>query len=783
MKKKSLIIFLSVILICTLALSIMLGVAFGISKKNIDFSLDEKLFVSNKGSNITRFYASSTLGGTYSPIQTFELTPDNGKKEWYPYGEIGDNLKDGFIAVEDQSFFTHKGVDIKRTLLAAFNYVFKIKPTFGASTITQQVIKNISGDNERSASRKLSEIIRAINIEYSHSKEEIFELYLNIVPMGEGVMGVGLASEHYFGKTPAELTNAEAATLIGITNAPSKYNPHNNPNSCLEKRNRVLYIMHESSVITTEEYEEAKNSPLVVLPKPKQSAEVYSWFVETVMDELSDYLVKNKNLSSSAAKFLIKNGGLSIYTTENTEIQGIMEEYFSNQENFPKSVENGLNYSMVVCDSMSGNLLGIVGGVGKKKENRILNYATVPHTPGSSLKPIALYAPLLDKKKINWATVFDDIPIEINKDKDGKYSFYPHNNPDKYDGLTTVKDALRVSKNTVAVRLYELLGKENIYRNLKDNYGFDTLVDSKILTNGTRITDIEMAPLALGQLSYGISLRKLTEAYTVFSSGGELNKGRSFIAVYDNTDKLFIENTPESKRLIQTETARIMNQLLCTVTDSGTAKSIRLKNIVDTAGKTGTSGNDKDRLFIGYTPYFTGGIWCGYSGAKRSIGNQSVSHLEIWDAVMLQIHESVLGKEENLRSFSKSGLEYLPYCMDSGMLYSLNCMHDLRGSRMEYGYFTSDNKPNEVCKSHILLPYDKMHSEVANEKTRPSDVITVSLIRMIKRDLPPEIEVGDEEFVFFRDTCQKGRVETNKDGTASEEREVLRKRRGKRHSF
>ena len=237
MKKKSLIIVLAVILICTTVLSIMLGVLFGISKRRIDFSVDEKLFISNQGASATKFYASNSLSGVYSPVEICEIASENGRKEWYPYEDIGENLKAGFIAVEDQDFFQHKGFDIKRTILAGINYIFKIKPTFGASTITQQLIKNISGDNERSALRKVTEIIRAVNIEYSHSKEEIFELYLNIIPMGEGIIGVGLAAEHYFGKTPNELTNGEAATLIGITNAPTRYNPHNNPKSCLEKRN------------------------------------------------------------------------------------------------------------------------------------------------------------------------------------------------------------------------------------------------------------------------------------------------------------------------------------------------------------------------------------------------------------------------------------------------------------------------------------------------------------------------------------------------------------------
>jgi penicillin-binding protein 1A len=623
-----------------------------------------------------------------------------------------------------------------------------IKPKFGGSTITQQVIKNISGDDQQTIKRKLSEIVRATRMEYSHTKEEIFEVYLNIVPMSEGISGVGYASEYYFGKKPDELTADEAATLVGITNAPSRYNPYINPKACIEKRNKVLYSMLECGIITEEEYRASIESELSVIKTYRDNNSINSWFVETVCDDISRDLADTKGISQNVARLLIMNGGLSVYTTVNPKIQAILEEYFENKDNFPKDVDAGLNYSMVITDSKNGNLLGIVGGVGKKAGNRLLNYALVPHAPGSSLKPLALYAPLINKGRINWATVFDDVPVAFNKNSSGEYTEYPKNYPQIYDGLTTVSDALRLSKNTVAVRLYNILGKENIFSSLYDDFGFDTLVSNKRLENGKTVTDKDVSPLALGQLTYGVSLRKLTEAYTVFPNEGMLSKGRSYVAVYDEDGELILENTADEKRVYTQECSRIMNRLLMRVTDSGTAKMITLGNTVDTAGKTGTSGNDKDRLFIGYTPYYTAGIWCGYVGKEKSIGRQSISHLEIWDEVMKKIHEERLGNEENTEGFSVSGLEYLPYCKDSGGLYTDRCMYDVRSVRLEYGYFTSDNKPNKICDKHVLCLYDDVTGAVAVKGCPKENLRLIALLDIPERSFPISVNITDAEFVW-----------------------------------
>ena len=654
-------------------------------------------------------------------------------------------LIDGFVAVEDGKFWEHSGVDYKRTLYAAFNYVFRSKKLFGGSTITQQVVKNISGDNGTTVKRKLSEILRAGNLERNYTKEEIMAVYLNVIPMSENIYGVGRASLSYFGKPPSELTAAEAATLIGITNAPTAYNPYVNAERCIEKRNRVLSVMEREGVIDGAEYASAIEEPLELMPRELTDGKSASWFVETVIDDVTRELAQKYGLSESGARMMLLGGGYAVYTTADSEMQQIVEEYFADERNFPREIAEGLNYAYVVTDSQTNDLRAIVGRVGEKRGDRLLNHATVPHTPGSVLKPLALYAPLIDEGRICWSTVLDDVPTDFYSDGED-YRPYPRNSPDVYDGLTTVAEGVRVSKNTLAVRLLRMRGERAAFSTLRDGFGIDTLVERRRNEGGT-LTDIGTAPLALGQLTDGASLRKLTECFGVFAADGELYRGRSYVKVTDTDGNVILDNPPEAKRLLAPTTARIMNQLLMGVVESGTASSLTLDSVVDTAGKTGTSGGSLDKLFIGYTPYLSAGIWCGFEDGGRAATGLSVSHLRIWDDLMLQLH-SVRMRGETPRGFSVEGLDYRPYCTASGGLYSDNCLLDPRGSTLAYGYFVPDNAPDTLCDRHVLCEYDTESKAVASPSCPRENIATVSLLLINDRAFPTEIYVTDAEFVF-----------------------------------
>lgn len=744
------------ILLLTASLLVLFATVFTViyTKKNINFKEDEIMFSLAKGSTVTEYYVDKNADAytlsEYEPILKESVVLGENRKRWIDIESVPESLIKGFISVEDRKFYSHSGVDIARTLYAFANSVFRFKGTFGASTITQQVIKNISGDNEVTLKRKYNEIIRANNIEKNHTKDEILEVYLNIIPFGENITGVAFAAEVYFGKDISEITLAESAVLVGITNAPTKYNPHMNPEACVSKRNDVLYAMLDCGAISNKEYETAISEGLNVKPIESGSGNSNSWFIETVNEDVISAISDEFDISRASAETILYNGGLKIFTTENPTVQDKLEAFFENSANFPKQVSLGLDYSMAICDSLTGNLVGIVGSAGKKSANRLLNLALAPHTPGSALKPIALYAPLINSGKINWATVFDDVPLKFIKDGNN-YIEYPKNYPAVYDGLTTVKDALRLSKNTVAMRLYGMLGAEEIYRSLKQNFGFDTLVLGAYDKYGNKVTDLAAAPLALGQLSYGVSLRKLTEAYTVFPKEGVFTEGRSFIAVFDSNGKLLIDNSPKEKELFTKECARVMNQLLMQVTESGTASKITLKNSIDTAGKTGTSGNDKDRLFVGYTQYFTAGIWCGYRNSDTSVGSVYPTHLKIWDEVMRDIHNTVLsGKSDGeIKNFSKKGLLEREFCMDSGKIFTERCSKDPRGLRLESGYFIRGFAPRGECERHILCKYDILSEGIAGENCPEDCIEEIALLLINDRHFPKEIIISDADYVYF----------------------------------
>ena len=716
-------------------------------KGNVSFEGDEMLFMLSKNINSTKIYADSDLyDEAYDPVGVENVGAKS--KEYFSLSEFSDYLRDGFIAVEDKGFYNHRGVDIKRTLLAAKNYIFS-DDTFGASTITQQVVKNISGDNEVTVKRKLNEIIRAYHIERNHTKDEIFELYLNIVPMSENVYGIGTAALVYFNKTPDELDYIESATLIGIANAPTAYNPYTNPKKCKEKRNIILSVMKRDGIITGEEYERGIELEIGLVPREEQVDRIDSWFCETVLCEVISALSKKLDISERNAERLVLQGGFGIYTTMDVRAQRCLEEYFYNEE----IAAEGENVAFCLYDSQNGYLRAIIGRGGKKQQNRLLNHATVPHIPGSALKPLAIYAPLIDEGKINAASVFDDVPYDFYENDDGTYRAYPKNSPNVYSGLVTVAEAITRSKNTVAVRLVNMRGVKNAFLSLKNDFGFTTLAEG-----GSGITDIAVSPMGLGQLSVGVPLSELTRAYTVFSSEGILRSGGSFIKVVDSEGRVVLENETTEKRIYKEDTCKIMNTLLSGVVEEGTAKAASIEG-VQIAGKTGTSGQSRDKLFIGYTPYYTAGIWYGRDGTDGSVSNPT-AHLRAWREVMDRLFAITLTNEQRSARFSTEGLLYLPFCRDSGKRYTDTCSLDVRGDRLAYGYFTADNKPVGECDRHIKVKYDPGNIGVLDFSYEGDDYIYVSLVKNDSRRFPIEVIVEDAQFVY-RDMSGYSEISTD----------------------
>ncbi len=727
----------------------LLGLLFYILK--IDYEKDELLFKNSNHTSVITIYADvSGFSGkdlkNYRPKVREEVCFSEYENKWVDIEDVPTVLINAFLCTEDRNFYQHNGVNIPRTIKALLNYLTKSEKRFGASTITQQVIKNISGDNELSIKRKIDEIFRAYALERKHSKNEILEMYLNIIPMGNRLIGVSSAAKTYFGKDVSELSISECATIVAITNAPSKFHPVRHPKETKEKRDVILSTMLRCCYITEEEYEEAIKEDIITVSEAKNDTSTISWFSETVIEQVKQDLIE-KGMTPQAVSFLLSNGGLKIYSTEDIVATDALNHVFYSDETQEKIEENQLDFAMIIVNNDTGYLSAVLGNGAIKKGNRLLNLATdTPHTPGSSLKPLALYAPLLNQNKIHWGTTLDDVPLEFIKEGN-EYRLYPQNLPMRYDGLTTIRDALKFSKNTIAIRLYQMLGNEEIYSHLVNDFHFKHIVRYKQLSDGTKLTDLAKSPLALGQLSYGATLKELTDAYTAFPREGVFSESKGYIAVYDKDNNLLLENKSPEKRVYKKETARIMNQLLSEVVDGGTAKNIQLKESIDTAGKTGTSGDDKDRLFIGYTPYYTAGIWCAKTAPEKSIGKVSVSHLNLWDEVMKQLHQEKISKM-GISSFSTGGLIKCQYCQDSGLLPCESCKLDLRGDRISEGYFTVDNMPRQACQSHFRVLYDSLCNAIATEGCVSDDCVKlVSLVRLPKRSFPTEVIITDAEYM------------------------------------
>lgn len=679
MKKAGRIILIAVsIFAILLTVTCLLGAVYLMRYK--DCSIDEELLNLTHYAEKTEFYRyefndrENRLG---EAVLIKDESLDSGKKyQFVPYSEIPESLINAFISVEDKRFFDHNGLDYLRTGHAAINYVFG-KGDFGGSTITQQLVKNLTGHDEFSIERKITEAFCALDLEEKCDKTEILELYLNVINLSEGCRGAGAAADFFFSKQVNELTLAESATLAAITKNPAAYDPLRHPENNVKRRNTVLKCMLDQGYITQSEYDNAVKQPLELQTSERSSAKsINSWYTDMVVEDVISDLAEKFDISRHAASDMLYRGGFRIYTAMHSEIQSILEEYYEDVYNFPID-EKGImpQSSMIVIDPYTGDILGVAGAVGQKTGNRVQNYATsTKRPPGSTIKPISAYALAIEKGLINWSTIIEDSPITI--DREGNV-MWPSNIDKKYVGPVDIQYALEHSLNTVAVKVLQMVGGQNAFDFLHDNLLIDNL-DSQY--------DKGLAALALGQPSQGITLREITAAYSIFEEG-IMSKPRSYFKVTDMNGNIILDNASDQNTVISQETAAIMTKLLETVVDTGTASGkITLDNTVSVAGKSGTSQNNCDRWFIGYTPELLAGVWFGYDYPKDLSefgGNVSVY---LWDEVMTEIYEHTeYGKVHDF--YLPDTVRKMNYHRKSGTLPTPFDDHDLIGE----GWFALHN--------------------------------------------------------------------------------------------
>lgn len=590
-----------------------------------DFTLNQSSIIYYKDSN-----------GDYQKLTTVKSSEN---RIWIDGDQIPQHMKDALVAIEDKRFYTHKGVDWFRTAHAALN-MFTGGSTFGGSTITQQLIKNLTQQDDITVQRKLLEIFQALDLEKNYDKDEILEYYLNAVYFGEGCYGVQTAAQTYFGKDAKDLSVAEAASIVGITNLPTYYDPFYSVENNKERQENVLREMYKQGYLKKAEYEEAKNEELDFVrgENSPSTSNVYSYYEEVVLSDVIGDLAKAKGISRNAASQLVHNAGYEIYACIDKDIQAKVDAIYTDPEKLPKtygSTKSQLQSAIVIIDQATGEIKALRGGTGDKTINYGLNRATgTTRPPGSSIKPIAVYGPAVEYGLIS--------PSTLVLDKDEKHvqlthtSWYPKNSPPGYDGIITITTALQKSKNTVAAQIVDKLTPSASLEFLRSRLGVTSLIDS----------DADYAAMALGEPHYGITVREMAQAYTALANDGVFTYSRTYTMVKDRSGKIILDNQPQTIQAFSQNTARAMTYMLNNAATYGTGHESRLSNM-PVAGKTGTTSANRDRWFCGYTPYYTCAVWTGYDTPETMAfyGNPAT---QIWQKVMSAVHADLPRREFNI---------------------------------------------------------------------------------------------------------------------------------------
>lgn len=688
----------------------------------------------------TELYSQDPDTGEWVMYQTLYLNSEN--RIWTDLEDIPKYLQKAAIAIEDKRFEKHHGVDWKGTTRAIVYTLFG-KNVQGGSTITQQLVKNVTGDNEVTVKRKITEIYRALELEKRYEKDEILEAYLNEVFFGQSCYGVVTASRMYFNKDVSDLTLAECASLMGITNNPSMYDPTLSSWTRENNRERQLTIlgaMLEQGKISQEEYDEAKAEDIVFSngftisgkyvgsdgtatePEPEEPSTDdtespadeeeptikgrYSWFTEAMIGDVADALVEKYGITDKArdngttytayeqAWDMVHGKGYKIYTTQNPKYQKIAEDVCYDLSNIPytssytnsagEQVEDQLQIALTIVDPTNGYVVAMIGGAGEKQADRVWNWAVNARQCGSAIKPLSTYAPALDDGTINGASVIDDYPMLLNGD------VWPRNDNWRYQGLMPLHLALRQSLNTCAVRINLAYGVTNSYDFLVNKLGFENL---------TYTDSQQVGNMALGGFEKGVTTEEMAAGFATFVNEGVYTKPRTFVRVEDANGNVILENEAQSTVAMKNTTAALMNSLLQEASLQGTGYQAQFPGM-HIAGKTGSTNSNKDRYFAGYTPYYSCAVWAGYEHNQRIVASGNPCAV-IFQKVMKAIHEDLPDKD----FFSCAGLTSVAVCADSGMLASENCALDVRGSRVYTALVAADNAPTSVCTMHTAPSY------------------------------------------------------------------------------
>ena len=656
----------------------------------------------------TMFYANDENG---QPQEVYRMSGDQNRIE-VSINEIPQILIDAYVATEDKRFWEHEGVDWIRTVGVSVRAVLG-KSRQGGSTITQQVVKNVTKDDDVTPVRKLREIFRALELERNYSKDEILETYLNIIFLGKNIYGVEAACQYYFGCSVSEITVPQAATLAGMTNSPNYRRPDLHPERAKERRDYSLKCMWEAGYITEADYNQYCAEPVVTVDRSNtstdeegnttQSSGVTSYFTDMVIEDVISDLMEVNNWTRDYANYMLRNGGYRIYMTVDQEMQSYLENKYNDPRTFSQydltpNEDGELPESAFVIMNYEGEVLAVVGGKGEKTETLSFNRATMAkRPPGSSIKPLAVYGPALEYDVINWSTVLNDSPAMKIDDKD-----WPSNYEKDYRGDMTVVEALRISRNTIPVKLILQLTTERSVDFMEKKLGFTTLV-----TSGSQN---DYGPsLAIGSMTDGVYLRELTAAYATFGNGGVYYSPVSYTRIEDASGNVVLDNTPKKTRAFSEGTASIMNRLLKVVCTEGTGRESNI-GAMPVVGKTGTTQDYNDMSFVGLTPYYVAGVWTGYDTPEMLPYKSMYDTDTIWSNVMGELHADLEVKDFAL----SENIVQMEYCTYSGLAATSEC------PEKKMGYYKANAKPDLCDSLHLAKGGEEDEEDSGEETSGPS---------------------------------------------------------------
>ena len=633
---------------------------------------------------------------------------ENVDRIYVPYGEVKNTyIDEAIISIEDERFYEHNGIDIQRIGSAILSALANGgTASHGGSTITQQTVKMISGQDQVSAQRKVQEWYSALSLEQQLSKDEIMDYYINLAPMGNNYIGIQSAAQNYFGKDAKDLNLTECAFLAGIPKSPSYYNPlrESGKRNAMRRMRVVLSKMHELGKITDEEYQDALNTELVFKSTDTfTSTAVKSYFVEYAVSEVITDLQNERNLSYAMAETAVYNLGYKIYTTMEPTVQAALDSTFQTQslfqsdptalEDYPEKPEGG----MVVINVETGAIAGMQGGYGEKTVNFGTNRAVdIERQPGSSIKPLIDYGPALEMGILVPSTLFNDAPL--HQDDANPEVVWPENSDDKYDGLITVRQAIVHSKNTVAVQVWKQVQQS----------GGDMALWFLNQVGIDRMTEIYPAT-AVGGFNVGMSPLEMAAAYATFANAGVYRVPYAYTKVLDSQGKVVLENVIEEHRVYSVETSFIISDILKGVITGGTAANhvfpivTEAGESIDVAGKTGTTDDNIDKWFCGYTPYYAAATWYGYDNRLRKTeipkGEDRNNAMNIWNDAMQKIHSTLPAA-----SFIKPDtVVSLTVCSQTGLLATDSCT-TLGLAVTDYFIVGDPLTPSLPCPGHIITP-------------------------------------------------------------------------------